>query len=478
MSGAPGSRGPVQGGPVQGGPMRGGPMRGVQAGGGPPGRGPGTDGWHRLHPLSPLIRSGRTAVGVLALVGLSQYGRLGQDGGAHLYDGVVAVAVAAGAVVNWLVTRWKLEPGTLRIETGLLRRDSRQLPVARIQAVNVVRPFLARALGLAELRVRLAGSAHADGRLAYLPEQAALDLRARLLAAHHGLDPATPEPAEAVLAVVPAGRLVGSVAASSASLIAALCVAAIVVTVEFPVADAAAGGTAVLWLITLAPVVWRRIATEYGFTVAHAPDGIRIRRGLLGTVAETIPRSRVQAVRMIEPLLWRPLGWCRLEIDVAGSPGRDRADGSGRMRKTLLPVGPRATAAELMRLVIGAEPPPVRRPPRRAAAKAPLSFHFLAAGHDHGTVLGVNGRVRRVTTWLPLAKVQSIRLVSGPVQRRLALATVALDAAGRHVCAEFRDWDGPAAARLAEELAGLCRAARQQVGTAPGPAVTPPAPPR
>ena len=45
----------------------------------------------------------------------------------------------------------------------------------------------------------------------------------------------------------------------------------------------------------------------YGFTVAQSPDGIRIRRGLLGTVAETIPAQRVQAVRMIEPLLWRPL---------------------------------------------------------------------------------------------------------------------------------------------------------------------------
>lgn len=28
-------------------------------------------GWHRLHPLSPLVRSGRTAVGVLALIGIT-----------------------------------------------------------------------------------------------------------------------------------------------------------------------------------------------------------------------------------------------------------------------------------------------------------------------------------------------------------------------------------------------------------------------
>jgi len=52
-----------------------------------------------------------------------------------------------------------------------LRRDSRQLPTARIQAVDLVRPFFARMLGLAEIRVRLAGSTDADGRLAYLTEE-------------------------------------------------------------------------------------------------------------------------------------------------------------------------------------------------------------------------------------------------------------------------------------------------------------------
>jgi putative membrane protein len=429
--------------------------------------------WHRLHPLSPLVRSGRAAVGVLAIVGVSASGQFGR-GGSHLYDWVVAALVVIAAVVNWLVTRWKLDGSTLRIETGLLRRDSRQLPVARIQAVDVVRPFLARALGLAELRVRLAGSSHADGRLAYLPEQAALDLRARLLAAHHGLDPATPEPGERILATVPTGRLIGSVLASGASLLIALLVAELVVMLVSPAVLTATGSTFLVFLVTLVPMVWRRLATEYGFTLAQSPDGIRIRRGLLGTVAETIPLRRVQAVRMVEPMLWRPLGWCRLEIDVAGSPGRDHADGSGRMRKTLLPVGYREPAWQLMRLVIGTDPPPLSRPPRRARRKAPLSYHFLASGHDAATAMGVTGRLRKVTTWVPLEKVQSVRMVTGPVQRILSLATVHVDAAGRRVRAEFRDRPGQEAGPLVEELAALCRSARRrapEAGLPPAPSI-------
>jgi putative membrane protein len=420
--------------------------------------------WHRLHPLSPVVRSGRGLLAVLALIAFSTSQGLG-SGGSHIYEIAVPMAAAIAAVVNWLVTRWRLDGPTLRIETGLLRRDSRQLPVARIQAVDVVRPFLARALGLAELRVRLAGSSHADGRLAYLPEQAALELRARLLAAHHGLDPATPEPAERVLVTVPNGRLVGSVVLSSASLVILLMLAEVVVALEVPQARAAFGGTLTLlvWLIALGPLVWRRLASQYGFTVAESPDGIRIRRGLLSTVAETIPSRRVQAVRMVEPLLWRPLGWCRLEIDVAGSPGRDRADGSRRMRMILLPVGGKDVGRQLMRTVLGAREPGLQRPPRRARGKAPLSYHFLASGHDAATAMAVTGRLRKFTTWLPLEKAQSVRLVEGPVQRRLGLATVHVDAAGRDVRAEFRDRRGDEARRLVDELATLSRSARQRV---------------
>jgi putative membrane protein len=121
--------------------------------------------------------------------------------------------VAAGLVVTgfvrWLVTRWKLDGATLRIETGLLRRDSRQLPMTRIQAVDVVRPFLARVLGLAALRIRLAGAGNAGDRLAYLTVGEAARLRATLLAGHHGLDPVTPEPVELLLITVPAGRVIG-----------------------------------------------------------------------------------------------------------------------------------------------------------------------------------------------------------------------------------------------------------------------------
>jgi putative membrane protein len=174
---------------------------------------------------------------------------------------------------------------------------------------------------------------------------------------------------------------------------------------------------------------------------------------------------------MVEPLLWRPLHWCRLEVDVAGHLGRDHAEGTHAVRKALLPVGSTEEARRLLRIALPDTPPAPTAPPRRARWKAPLSYHFLAAGHDTTLAVAVTGRVRRETTWVPLAKTQSVRFVQGPLQRRLGLATVHLDAAGRRVRAEFRERDAEEARSLVTELAALSRHARKQAAR-PGPAVS------
>jgi putative membrane protein len=164
--------------------------------------------WERLHPLSPVVRGGRALVPLLFLLALSEVQRQKGQGGSIVIDVVLVVVLALFGLVQWLVTRWAFDGETLRIETGLIRRDSRQLPVTRIQAVDIIRPFLARTLGVAELRIRLAGSS-SGGRLAYLSEQRAATLRAALLAAHHGVEVDRATTAPDVLAVVPTGRLAG-----------------------------------------------------------------------------------------------------------------------------------------------------------------------------------------------------------------------------------------------------------------------------
>jgi putative membrane protein len=424
--------------------------------------------WQRLNPWTPVVLGGRALV-IVALLGSEEASRGSASRDVTIYVGIaiLAASVVIG-LVRWLVTKWTLDGVTLRIETGLFRRDARQLPLVRIQAVDVVRPFLARVFGLAELRIRLAGGGKSGGRLTYLSEEAAVDLRARLMAGHHGLDMATPEPAERPVATVATGRLVASAILQPATLVAIVMVAVLLglESISPKAANGAATGTGLtlgLYLFGLARVTWRRVATEYGFAVAAAPDGIRLKRGLFSTVSETIPFARVQAVRKAEPLTWRFWGWCRLEVDVAGSPGREQGTRSGKVTKALLPVGPIPLADEIFSSLLGLQQFELSKPPRRARWKSPLSYHFLAAGDNGLVAAGSCGRLKKVTTWVPLEKVQSVRRVQGPVQRLLRLATVHVDAAGRDVRAEFRDRDVHEADALFEQLVVQSRSARRAV---------------
>src|ERR1019366_6206762 len=122
---------------------------------------------------------------------------------------------------------------------------------------------------------------------------------------------------------------------------------------------------------------------------------------------------------------------------------------------------------------------PQSRASPRARIKAPLSYHFLAAGHDETLAVAVTGRVQKVTCWVPLDKAQSIRRVQGPVQRALGLATVHVDVPGKRVGAKFRDRSANEADRLVEELASRSRGARRReaVATAVGAARTTTGPP-
>jgi putative membrane protein len=433
------------------------------------------DGWHRLHPLSPIVHGGRVTIGIAVLLLLSLLSRSGSLGdliGNAVFVGFVVLV----AFVAWLVTRWRIEDDDLRIETGVFRRQSLRFPLAQVQAIDIVRPGLARLFGVAELRLRSGGSSGSTARLAYLPAREAEPLRARLLELAEGarrhegvLDRQAapgpvPAPEEHVLTTVPTGRLIGSILISDVGILAESVLIALVVTAVLSTSAAVAVISAgAVWIFTVATLVWRRFNQEYRLSLAEAPDGLRLHSGLIALSAETIRPGRVQAVRMVEPLFWRALGWCRLEVDLAG---KQRSKGEGeperRALRVVLPVGSRALAEELLEHIVPDRPLEQSPPPRRVLVKSPLRYRMLAWGRTDTCVATVSGRIRRVTAWVPLEKVQSLRWVQGPVQRRLGLATVHVDTAGRSVHAALRDRDRAEADRALSELSELARTERRK----------------
>jgi putative membrane protein len=121
----------------------------------------------------------------------------------------------------------------------------------------------------------------------------------------------------------------------------------------------------------------------------------------------------------------------RVDVDVAGYSG------SGEQQlatSALLPVAPRELALQLVARVLGSTLPPADRPvPRAARWRAPLSARRLSLGLDGAHVVSTSGVLTTTTDIAPLAKVQSLRRTSGPWQRRLGLASVHVDTAGRRL---------------------------------------------
>ena len=394
--------------------------------------------------------------------------------GSDLVSNLVVVGIVlAGGIVSWLVTRWQVADGVLRIETGLLRRESRRFPLSQVQAIDVEQTGLARVLGLADLRLRMAGADSSGGRLASLPLAQAEQLRRRLLAMTRapagpagrkpGAGPgrAAADPAETGrrLFRVRSRRLAAAIALSRTGVIAAVVIAALVTAIEVT------GHPGIIasflpFAIGAVLAVWRQFNGDFGTVVVTAADGLRLRSGLVQTTAETIRPGRVQAVRLVEPLAWRALGWCRLEVDVAGPRQRRENRAEAQRLRALVPVGSRAEAEQMISELLAVRPAPSRRPPRSARWKAPLTYHFLAWGGDDRYVVASRGRVCRKTTWVPLEKVQSIRWVQGPVQRRLGLASVRLDVAGKRVTASMEDRSTAEAAEILRRLPALARQAR------------------
>jgi putative membrane protein len=414
--------------------------------------------WARLHPMSPVARGGK-AVAALAAVALPR--ELSQAGEGHLaqlvIDGSAAVLIVLGGVVSWLVTRWRVHDGELQLETGLLRRQSIRVPLTRVQAIDVVRPLIARVLGISELRLVMAGTGTGKAKLAYLPEERALQVRLLLLGLGEAPPPDAPPSFVVPIATVPNGRLIastllGAPAIISAVFLAGLVVLAFVAPAAIPSVLAGVGAA----VFTSVAAVGRRINVEFSFSVGESPDGLSLHSGMLQTRAETIRLGRVQGVRLVEPWLWRRLGWCRLEVDVAQQ--REQEVGQedlGKLTQALLPVGTRAEAEQLLARVLPGSvstPPAGSGAPRRARKKAPLSYGKLATWYDERHVAARTGRLRAHTVVVPRDKIQSVRWTQGPVQRRLGLATVEVDTAGRHWKATARDRDGGDARALLWQL--------------------------
>jgi putative membrane protein len=410
----------------------------------------------RLHPATPFLRAWILVVAAVASVlhSLIDNNRSLAISGVIIAGGLVIGLVLGFA--SWLFTRYVIDGTELRIDRGIITKESRRIPYERLQSVDIVQPFAARMFGMAELEIEMAGSGDNKTKLAYLPLAQSEQLRHVLLERAHLDAPSRQEPTTAAAAPAPTSTsstpphdrtppvqraadevlfrvspwtLTAAVALSTEFITGAvLLIAALVVALAFQVFVEM---TPVIVPIALgvAQVTSKRYINQWGFELAHTSRGLRITRGMLSRTTQTIPLNRIQGIAVAEPLLWRPLRWSRLDVGVAGH-AKSGDDHKNADQSTLLPVSDRSTADRIIAEVLPrAELRSLRLHPAPRSARwlRPIGWRFLGTGSTSELVATRSGWLMRRTCLVPHAKVQSVRIRQGPLQRRLGLASVHVD---------------------------------------------------
>lgn len=423
-------------------------------------------GGARLHPLTPFVKG--WGYFVVAAFAMANNEGLRSD---LTIAGLGLLAVLVGGILlgalSWWFTKWQLTADAIRVDSGFLYRRTRIIRFDRIQAIDVAQPFVARLFGMAELRMDVAGGGKSDGRLSYFRYDEALNLRAILLyrakgeqAAEQQAPQVEPEP----LLVVPTGRLLGATLLSStvlASTAALVWLIAATTVLEFHIGLFAA----LPLLLGVVQPIWKQVVGNHRFTLSETHDGLRTKRGLFDLQRQTVPPGRVQGLLITEPLIWRLLGWSRVDLDIAGVVGGNGGDGEDRNDGAqLLPVGERQeVAGVLARVLPGFDLAAIEmhRAPERAKWLRPIGWRYLAYGVDDQVLVTTRGWVSRRTSIVLHHKTQSVRLQQGPLQRRLGLANVHVDTPQGPTDAVALHRDLAEAAALLEAQADRAREARR-----------------
>jgi putative membrane protein len=454
---------------------------------------PPTDAARRLHPYTAVVR------------GLSRAGSLGtlatiltvaQDASLRELQtnlGLIGGVILLGVGYEFLYYQrfeYRLTDDSFDIDSGVLSRREREIPLGRIQNIDISQSPVARLLGLAVLELETAGGGSTEARLRFVDPEEARRLQ-RELQSRKGDEVAVDEAAESadreplyelgdrelwllsLTSLDPGASVIVSFLGVMFQLLlptepgeGASQLPIDARTLEpIDVAGFLVALVVLAWLVSVA-LVYSRYAN---FRLYRVGDELRYERGLLGRYSGTIPLGKVQTASLVANPLKRRFGYATLSLETAGyAPGSD----DGRAAETAMPLAKRdralAFVAELEQF--DGIDPELERPPirarRRYAARytlvvaalvaasygadrlfglgpwylpallvlaVPAGAHLKWANRGHRTTdrtfVARTGYWRRTTRAVPFHRLQTVVDTRSIFQRRRHLASVTADTA-------------------------------------------------
>ena len=487
----------------------------------------------RLHPLTLFFAVWNAIRGILipfVIVFLIR-----RDKGQEVYVWMALLFVGLPtllAVVKYFTFTYRVTDTELITQHGVLGRTQRNIPLIRVQDIRVEQRVLHRVLGMAEVHVETAGGKGAEASLSVLARAEADHLREAVfeqIAIAKGLTPARDQ------ATVASEReivrkltirdlmLAGITSNQTASALAVLVVIwgllddflgpeayerwvrqsteSAVKWVEHSGQGAwiyfLAGAVAVVLLGVLFSMIGS-IMMFYGFTLARSGEDLHRTYGLLTRRSSSLPRKRIQVLKIEETLLRRVFKLAAVRADTAGTRNPQGEQSSGG-RDLLVPIVPRREVPGLLPTFFPDLESTTedwrqvsRRAIRRGTAKGawlvlllaailyvverewsalwplallPLVYWINVLNYRHlGYVQGERyfrtrrGWLRRSTHIVPIRNAQVIVVRQTPFDRRHQVASVMVDTAGQ----AYTGGSPRISNVLAEEAIALARSLAKQ----------------
>lgn len=452
---------------------------------------PNAFAYRRVHRLTPFLRAWAFAAALATILvfnftttllkGLQRGTGESWSAGeiAQVAGVVVAVIVLAFALSQlwWSRIGFRLGEDEVEMRSGLITTKVRSTRYNRIQAVDVIEPFAPRLFGLAAVRVEAAGGADSAIEIGYVSRSEADALRRELLQriAAEGPDAEMPQAEAEEAATEPDGATSETGATTTAApalippipVVRSLAGAALRLSTVFTVAMSllpvlAEVTFAVVFpvLVGFIPQIWNQVDQSWRYTATLDQGVLNLSYGLANRRRQAVPLDRIHAVRLYQPMLWRPFGWWAVSVNIAGY-GSETNKKSGTSR--LLPVGSQEQAVDLITALSPLTPEHIATPtwdirsPKRARVPSPIDASRQALSLRPAPDASVwattsHGLLSRQIEFIDVSHIQEITYRQGPVQRIMNLAHVRFDLVPGPVRMTARDLDTADAWAVVAEL--------------------------
>lgn len=411
--------------------------------------------------------------------------------------GVLLVGLVLLVLVGYEVTYYRrfeydLGGDTLDIRSGVVSRRNREIPIRRVQNVDISRNVAQRFLGIAAVDFETAGGSQTEASLRFVDFEEAKRLQREIGRLKRATgDEAGDTAADEAAGEQPTPDELFALSPRELALVGALSfdlripgLLFVLVSGSVPAMSSILPGESsavlaavgiVAAAVVVALVSWAggavvAVLNYYDFRLTQVEDELQYERGLFRRYDGSIPLDKIQTLTVVDDPLKRYFGYASLRIETAGyAPG---AGESGS--EAAIPLASRDRVLALANRIESVGPPAFDRPPKRVRRRyavryllalglvaallygidlltagalpwppyAPLPFALLAPvaahykwrhrgywlGDDH--VVTRNGFLRRRIKIVPYYRIQTVIDSRSLFQRRWDVATVTADTAG------------------------------------------------